>query len=50
MDVLGTLGSITRGKAASLIIYKPYVPDPDYIPYAYTEPLIDRVILKGKAI
>ncbi len=50
MGVLGTHGSITRGKAASLIIYKPYVPDPDYIPYAYTEPLIDRVILKGKAI
>lgn len=47
MGVLDSHGSITRGKAASVIIYKSYVPDADYIPYAYTEPLIEQVILKG---
>lgn len=43
-------GSITRGKAGSVIVYKPWIPDPDYIPYAYTEPLIDKVILRGEEI
>ncbi len=42
------LGSIAVGKLASLILYAPWVPSPDYIPYAYTEPLISRVILKGE--
>lgn len=50
MDVTDTHGSITIGKAASLIIYKPYVPDPDYIPYAYSEPLIATVILRGEEL
>lgn len=50
MDVAATHGSITRGKAASLIIYKPYVPDPAYIPYAYTEPLISTVLLRGEEL
>lgn len=50
MDVADTHGSITIGKAASLIIYKPYVPDPDYIPYAYSEPLIATVILRGEEL
>ncbi len=43
-------GSIAPGKAASLILYAPWVPSPDYIPYAYTEPLIRRVILKGELV
>lgn len=50
MDVANSHGSITIGKAASLIIYKPYVPDPDYIPYAYSEPLIATVILRGEEL
>lgn len=50
MDVADTHGSITIGKAASLIIYKPYVPDPDYIPYAYSEPLIATVLLRGEEL
>ena len=38
-------GSITPGKQAHLIIYEPWVPlDLAYIPYAYTEPTIHRVI------
>ncbi|MDO4319177.1 MAG: imidazolonepropionase [Bacteroidales bacterium] len=40
-------GSITPGKAASLIIYQPWVNSLAYIPYAYTEPTIARVLLRG---
>ncbi len=43
-------GSIAVGKAASVILYAPWVPSPDYIPYAYTEPLISQVILKGEPV
>lgn len=50
MDVASTHGSVTVGKAASLIIYKPYIPDAAYIPYAYTEPLIATVILRGEEL
>ncbi len=39
-------GSITPGGPASIIITKP-IPSLAYIPYAYTEPWIERVILKG---
>lgn len=45
MGLAASHGSITVGKTASLIIYKDYIPDPDYIPYAYSEPLISRVVL-----
>lgn len=41
-------GSITPGKWASLIFYSPDVPDIHYIPYAFTHPSIDRVMLKGE--
>lgn len=50
MGVADSHGSITRGKAASLIVYEPWVPDSDYIPYAYTEPTIMTVILKGRVV
>lgn len=40
-------GSVTPGKAASLIIYQPWVSSPAYIPYAYTEPTIAQVLLCG---
>lgn len=48
MGVETTHGSVTPGKAASLIIYKNYFSDPAYIPYAYTEPLIRTVLLRGE--
>lgn len=41
-------GSITPGKVASLIVWQPWVTSLEYIPYAYTEPTIRRVILSGK--
>ncbi len=50
LGIAGSFGSITCGKAASLIIYESWVPSPDYIPYAYTEPLIREVILKGEPV
>ncbi len=50
LGIADRFGSIAPGKAASLIIYAPWVPSPAYIPYAYTEPLISRVILKGELV
>lgn len=50
MGLSSDFGSITPGKYASLIIYAPWVPTLAYIPYAYTEPKISTVILKGKAL
>ncbi len=43
-------GSIACGKAGSVVIYEPWVPSLAYIPYAYTEPTIRQVVLKGKLI
>lgn len=40
-------GSIAVGKRANIFITEP-LPSVDYIPYAYTSPLIRRVILNGK--
>ncbi|MBQ0115604.1 MAG: imidazolonepropionase [Bacteroidales bacterium] len=40
-------GSITRGKVANFFITRP-IPSLDFIPYAYTTPLIDRVFLAGR--
>lgn len=48
MGLSGRFGSITRGKVASFIVYKPYVPDANYIPYAYSEDLIDSVFINGE--
>ncbi len=48
LGLAATQGSIALGKAASVILYEPWVPGPAYIPYAYTEPLIREVILKGE--
>ncbi len=50
LGIADSFGSIAVGKAASLLLYDACVPSPDYIPYAYTEPLIDRVILKGEVM
>ena len=49
MGVDDRLGSITRGKLASFIITRP-IPSIEYIPYAYTTPLIDRVFLRGTEV
>lgn len=40
-------GSIGAGKVANFFITEP-IPSVDYIPYAYTSPLIKRVFLSGK--
>lgn len=50
MGLADRMGSITRGKYASLVIYKPYVPSLAYAIHAYTEPTIASVILKGKLV
>jgi len=42
-------GSIAVGKKANFYITRP-IPSIDYIPYAYTTPLIRRVFLDGKEI
>lgn len=41
------IGSITRGKFASFVLYKPYAPSLAYIVHAFTEPTIEAVFLKG---
>lgn len=41
------LGSISLGKRANLIVTKE-IPSADFIPYAFTTPFIDCVVLNGK--
>ena len=40
-------GSIAAGKVANFFITEP-IPSIDYIPYAYTSPIVRRVFLSGK--
>ena len=40
-------GSIARGKVANFFITRP-IPSVEYIPYAYTSPVVKRVFLAGK--
>ena len=49
MGVSNTLGSITVGKKANLIITKP-LPSLAFIPYSHHTPFIERVILNGETI
>ena len=42
-------GSITPGKAANFFITEP-IPSVDYLPYAYTSPIINKVLLSGKEV
>lgn len=49
MGLSDELGSIARGKIANLIVTKP-IPSIEYLPYAYTSHLIDRVMLNGDLI
>lgn len=47
MELSAAFGSITPGKVANLIITKP-ISSLAYLPYAFGENLIDRVIINGK--
>lgn len=47
MGVENIHGSITPGKKASLFITKE-IPSYEFIPYSFTTPLVETVILKGK--
>lgn len=49
MGLSGTHGSVSRGKIANFFITKP-IPSYEYMPYAYTQKLVDRVFLNGKKI
>ena len=40
-------GSITKGKVANFYITKP-ISSVDFIPYAYTTPIVDRIFLRGE--
>ena len=47
MGLSGDYGSITVGKAANFFITEP-IPSVNYIPYAYTSPIINKVFINGK--
>lgn len=47
MDVADELGSVARGRKANLVVTAP-MPSYEYLPYAFTSPLAERVILNGK--
>jgi imidazolonepropionase len=49
MGISDMYGSITRGKKASLIITKD-VPSYNYLPYAFGDNHIDKVIINGTSI
>lgn len=42
-------GSIAKGKVANFFITTP-LPSVDYIPYAYTTPIVKKVVLGGKVV
>jgi imidazolonepropionase len=49
LEMLESHGSITKGKAASVIITKP-IPSLAYVPYRYGLNVVDTVILDGRII
>ncbi len=49
MGISDTHGSIAKGKIANFFLTKP-IPSYEYMPYAYTTKLIDKVILNGKVV
>ena len=49
MGIEENLGSISRGKIANIFITKE-IPSYSFIPYAFTTPYIDTIILNGKLI
>lgn len=50
MDLASSHGSVACGKKGSVVVYEPWVPSLAYIPYAYTEPTIAKVVLEGTII
>ncbi len=49
MGLSQTHGSIAHGKVANLYITKP-IPSYEFMPYAYTTKLVDRVMLRGQML
>lgn len=49
MGVSGEYGSIRRGSVANFFITEP-IPSVDFLPYAYTSPIVSRVFLRGEEI
>lgn len=49
MGLSETHGSISRGKIANFFITKP-IPSYEYMPYAYTQKLVDEVYLHGEKV
>lgn len=49
MDLRQHCGAIARGADASFIVTKP-IPGLEYIPYAYTEPFISSVYIRGQKV
>ena len=49
MGISNEYGSIGKGKVANVIITEP-IPSVDFLPYAYTSPVICQVILQGKPV
>lgn len=49
MGLSDTHGSISRGKIANFFITKP-ISNYEYMPYAYTQKLVDKVFLNGQLI
>jgi len=49
MGLSDTHGSIARGKVANVFITKP-VPSYAFMPYAFTTPLINKIVLKGESV
>ena len=47
MGVSAEYGSIAKGKVANFFITHP-VPSVDFIPYAYTTPIVKKVVLAGE--
>jgi len=49
MGLSDTHGSIARGKVANVFITKP-IPSYAFMPYAFTTPLVNKIVLNGKLI
>jgi imidazolonepropionase len=49
MGISDTHGSIAKGKVANVFITKP-IPSYEYLPYAYTTKLVDKIILNGEVV
>ena len=49
MDLSSTHGSITKGKAANIIITNE-IPSLAYLPYSFNENLIEQVYINGKIV